>query len=287
MRTVNSTPVGAARPPAISERASWLSSLQTRHSLWFTWSVVYAALAALCLSTSFIDERTFQGISTWNKPFKFALSLAVYFASLACFANLLQPGYFNTLRGKWLTQTPIVCAVFEMSYILVQGARNDASHFNFTSPFYATMYGLMGIGAALMVVCCAWMGTSILRHRGATDPWVLAVGMGLIATCVLGGGFGGYLGGAGSHWVGESTTDADGFAFVHWSRTGGDLRVAHFFGIHAMQMIPVVGAMAAGLEQRRWLGNSAARLAVIAFSAGFALFTMATFVQAVRGLPII
>ncbi len=32
-----------------------------------------------------------------------------------------------------------------------------------------------------------------------------------------------------------------GLPFVNWSTTGGDLRIVHFFGMHAMQALPILG----------------------------------------------
>ncbi len=264
-----------------------LASLQRRHSAWYFWTLAYAVLAGLCLVAGLFDERLFQGVSLWHKPFKFALSLAVYFVTLAWFANLMPQAYFDTTKGKWLTAIPIVCAFLEMAYIFIQAARGEASHFNYSSNFYSAMYSLMGVGAVLLVAMCLWMGITILRHRGSSNLWVLSVGIGLIGTFVLGGGFGGYLGSAGQHWVGGNATDAGGLPIVHWSRTGGDLRVAHFFGIHAMQIVPLLGAGLVWLQNKERVSASLARLILISASIAFAAFCTATFTQALRGAPFV
>lgn len=260
--------------------------LRHRHSGWYFWTVAYFLLAAGCLGACLIDERLFQGVSVWHKPFKFALSIAIYFATIGWFASLMPAAYFNTLRGKLLSNIPIVCALFEMLYILIQGARGEASHFNYSTPFTSIMYALMGVGAGLLVAVCLWMGASILRHRGTSDIWVLSVGIGLIVTFVLGGGFGGYLGGANAHWVGGDATDAGGLPLVNWSRTGGDLRVAHFFGMHAMQVIPLLGAGLISLTNAGKLSDTQGRLILICASVVFAAFCTATFVQALNGSPL-
>ena len=73
-----------------------LANLRHRHSAWYFWTLAYALLAGLCLVAGLFDERLFQGVSLWHKPFKFALSLAVYFVTLTWFANLMPQGYFDT-----------------------------------------------------------------------------------------------------------------------------------------------------------------------------------------------
>ena len=105
------------------------------------------------------------------------------------------------------------------------------------------MYSLMGAGAVAMVSICLWMGVrdpAASRHHEIRTRWRSASGS--MLTFVLGGGFGGYLGGQTSHWVGGTQSDANGVWLMNWSRDGGDLRVAHFFGMHAMQVLPLIGA---------------------------------------------
>ena len=52
--------------------------LYQRRSLW---------LMAFCLLAGAVDDRSFNGVSVWSKPFKFAMSLAVYFATLLVFSR--------------------------------------------------------------------------------------------------------------------------------------------------------------------------------------------------------
>ncbi|MDH3642835.1 MAG: hypothetical protein OES38_12110, partial [Gammaproteobacteria bacterium] len=143
-----------------------------------------------------------------------------------------------------------------------------------------TMYSLMGGGATLLVAVCLWMGAAILREHGWHDPLVVAVGLGLILTFVVGGGFGGYLGSQASHWVGGTQSDAGGMMLVKWSQDGGDLRVAHFFGMHAMQVLPMLAALIPAALTRR-----AAITLVIVMTTAYAGLTTWTFVQAITGVP--
>ncbi len=261
------------------------SDLRSRHWLWMRCAMAMLALAIVCGVASLFDERTLYGVSVWSKPIKFSLSFVMYFVTLAWFAPLLGEGYFAKIRGRLLTALPIVCALGEMVYIVAMAARGEPSHFNLSTPFFATMYSLMGVGAVLLVTACLWMGLRIFWHSylasATKDPYVLAVGIGLIMTFALGGGFGGVLSSSGGHWVGGVASDAGGLPLFHWARDGGDLRVAHFFGMHAMQVLPVAGALAIHLWEK-----SAATFAVVVFALAYAALSTATFVQALRGAPL-
>jgi hypothetical protein len=110
------------------------------------------------------------------------------------------------------------------------------------------MFSLMGLAALVFTALPMAMGISILRAPatgGLAPAYRLAVGLGLILTFVLGATAGIAMSVHGSHWVAAAPTDAGGFPVFGWTRTGGDLRVAHFFGIHAMQILPLAGALIA------------------------------------------
>src|SRR5262245_14867948 len=94
------------------------------------------------------------------------------------------------------------------------------------------------------------MGCCLLRNAPATAV-VFAVGVGFIVSGVIALDVGGYLSQQEGHWVGGNHTDAAGLPFFHWSTPGGDLRVAHFFGIHIMQALPFLGLLCRNLPISR------------------------------------
>jgi hypothetical protein len=83
-----------------------------------------------------------------------------------------------------------------------------------------------------------------------------------------------------SHWVGGTQSDANGLWLMKWSRDGGDLRVAHFFGMHAMQVLPLLAALLPGrMPHRVAIGM------VVAAACLYTLGASYTFVQALHGVP--
>jgi len=229
-----------AHQPALSGPPAFLVY---RHPAWTPWAGAYLAIAMVSLVLMTVDERLLQGVSVWTKPFKFQLSLGIYFLTLAWFACLLPVDYFRSWRGRLMTWIPIFWAAAEVGYITIQGALGEPSHFNRATPFHAIAFSLMGIGAVILVSICLWMALEIvLGTRGQRrSPYVWAVVSGLALTFALGGGFGGYLGNQSGHWVDAPATDAGGLWLLGWTREGGDLRIAHFFGMHAMQVLPLIG----------------------------------------------
>ena len=263
------------------QRGGW-RTYRDLEPIWFDTTLALLSLAMVCLLAGVIDERLINGVSVWAKPSKFAMSLGVYFATLLAFVSYLPAGYLRTGGGRFVSVTLVFVALGEMIYITIQGALGEASHFNFTTPFHAVMYSLMGIGATWLVTSPLWLGWVIWQNNAKNAPMALAIILGLGLTFVFGMGFGGYLGNQTAHWVNATTSDANGIWLFNWSTDGGDLRVAHFFGMHAMQAVPLFAFLLPA-----HLSKNYGYALVAAFSAAYAAFSLATFVQAIEGQPFI
>ena len=241
-------------------------------------------MAAMTLMLAWLDPRVFQGVSTWAKPLKFQLSTGVYLLTLAWFMAWLPDDKRQTRLGRYVVWSAVGAGIFEVAYITWQGAFGMASHYNRTSTFYAAMYTLMGVGAVILTTASLALAVLIARSPAYALPRAIkhAVVLGLVLTFVLGTGFGSYLGAQrAGHWVGGALTDAGGLPLFNWSRSGGDLRVAHFFGIHAMHFVPAIAALAAAARLPGAKGIASAWLIAAMFSA----LTVWTFVQAAQGKP--
>ncbi len=278
------TTAAAVHPPtALADARAWLT--RARHlAPWLWWCAMAMLAASIVLAVMMlVDPRTFNGVSVWVKPWKFQVSLAIHLITLAAFAVPLaaSPGFAKSLRR--MSVVAVAAGVFEVAYIAWRASRGEASHFNIGTPLAGAMYSLMGICAVLLTGCAGWLGWRILREsRTGLSPLLRqGIGWGLILGCVLGTLSGAYVSGQAGHWVGGTPSDAASVPVVGWSLDGGDLRVAHFFGLHAMQILP----LAAWALDRTSLGAVSLR-AWWCLAGVYVTWTAFTFIQAVLGRPV-
>ena len=127
---------------------------------------------------------------------------------------------------------------------------------------------------------------TILYFRGEVNlPKAIVWGMrfGLIIF-LLASFEGGYMSAQIGHAVGVADGGA-GLPFVNWSTEGGDLRAAHFVGMHAFQAIPLFSLMLVRLR-KRFESIRPTTLTIIFSLLYFATFS-SIFVQALRGKPLL
>ncbi len=243
------------------------------------------ALALPSLIALFIDERVLNDISVWVKPLKFQASLTLMLGTLLLLLPLIEQRT-RAGRGVWLASfVAVITASGEILYITLQAARGRASHFNDSTPFEAMAYSVMGVGAAFLVLSSLVIGIYILRRPRPDAPSGLLFGagwglvLGSIATLMTAIPLAsGEIGGPG-HWVGGVRTDLGGLPLLGWSRTGGDLRVPHFFATHIMQALPILG-LALDRIAPRFARPGIALGAILSIAV-----VIGTFVQAVQGRP--
>lgn len=245
-------------------------------------AICLAALIVPTLIAMALDPRTLLGVSVWVKPLKFLVALTVYLATLAWFAGWLPKGTTRTLWYRSFSVIVVACIAAEMLWIGGYAAIGEASHFNISTEFSRTIYGLMGILAVVLTSATVVYAALIAFNRESTlDPvFRLSVVAGLTLTLVLTAYAGSVLASGTGHHVGTEASDAGGLPIFGWSRTGGDLRVAHFFATHAMHFIPVVGWLAA-----RSVPRAPGYLIVLLSAGGLASLVWFTLQQALQGRP--
>jgi hypothetical protein len=207
------------------------------------------------------------------KPAKFAASIAIYaFTLVWVFRHLPEHGRTRSVVGG----VTALVMLLEMAIIVGQAARGKPSHFNASTPFDSALFTIMG--AAIVSQTLASVAVAVALWRTPFEERALgwALRLGLVITIV-----GALLGGVmaspthdqiealkagvvtpmGAHTVG-APDGGPGIAVTGWSSTHGDLRVAHFMGLHALQALPL---LAFGL--RRWQRSESARIRLILVAA--------------------
>ncbi len=226
----------------------WSEALERQRTLIIAAVLIWAAMLPTLVAYG-LDERTVREVNVWVKPLKFMASIGLFWLCTAWFIGLLPEDRRRNADVRTLANVALGAGLFEIIYITVQAALGQPSHFNDSSPFHQLMYTLMGLGALAMTATQPVLAWHIARH-GRTElapVWREAVVIGLVLTFVLGAGAGGLLGSV-------QPPSGAGWPVVGWHLGGGDLRPAHFVGMHAQQFVPLVGALlAAAGGGRRWL----------------------------------
>jgi hypothetical protein len=270
----------ATRPLAFQGSWRWIpAELIARQGTLAIYGVTLLVFALLAILLQAIDPRMLEsGISVWVKPAKFFSSVGIFALTAAWFFGYVRPERRQSRLMIATVAVLIAAGTFELVWISWQAAQGLESHFNFDTPFYVMMYQLMGVGAVMLVGTTLPLAWEIaLRPNPAfRRDFVAAVATGLVLTFLLGGILGGYMSSQAGHSVGLE----GGRTFMFgWNRSGGDLRIAHFLGIHAEQAIPILAA----LTTEAGLGSRARWAALVAGTLAYAALTLAIFAQAVAG----
>ncbi|CAM5200527.1 hypothetical protein BTHI11S_04771 [Bosea thiooxidans] len=229
------------------------------------------------------DPRLFTGDNVWLKPLKFEISIAIYLLSFAVLLPLTSERFQRSRPGRFLVWPVIALLFFELVYIAWRASRGEASHYNRDSLAAIVLYAAMGVAAVLFTAASGLLAYGLARKDAVPLPPALrrALILGLALTCVLGILSGAVLSAAGAHTVGTPAPSAAVVPFFGWSLSAGDLRVAHFLALHAMQILPVFALVASAL------GRAAAPLAVDAFALVYGCATAAALVAALNARPLL
>lgn len=263
--------------------------------LWL-FSLVCLACAVLTGLAALVDGRLVTGAPVWLKPLKFFVSSAVYTATFSWY--LAQPAAATAARGlvAWIGTAVWVLLAGELVLIVVQAARGVPSHFNVTTPVDAAVFAVMGVAIAalslLHMLLWIWLLRASPRDRVrlAACRWGAGLALGGLVTGALMLGptpaqraaqIAGRAQRSGAHAVGVPD-GGPGWPVLDWSREGGDRRVAHFVGLHAMQALPLVLLVLPATMQER------ARIAAVrATGVAYGLFTLLLVEQASQARPVL
>ncbi len=247
-----------------------IETLKDRNEPLFYFGLICLAGAILCLVLARVAPTLIVGVNGWYKPFKFFLSTTLFCWSMAWYLS-----YLPTQTGViWYSWGTIVLLGIENIYIFTQAARGLTSHFNIATPFYSFMWSAMAGAAVAVSLWTAVVSLPFFTEQFSFLPqgylWGIRIGILIFMIFSMQGLA---MGARMAHTVGAADGTA-GIAIVNWSKTHGDLRIAHFLGMHALQILPLVSFYF--VRETKW---------VIGMSTLYLLITLASFFQALAGRP--
>ena len=244
-----------------------------RASVWVQMALIVIALVGLPL-----DHRQVLGLNPWVKPLKFDLSVVIYLVTIA---GMLS-GIVGLRRSRLVIGWGIGVAMIVEDFIIsMQSLRGVRSHMNYATLFDGVAFGIMGNFIAFNTLLIAWLLVLACFNRTQwSRPIAWGVRLGLLAL-VAGSMEGVLMVIHGAHTVGGPDGSA-GLFFVNWSRQFGDLRVAHFFAIHALQAMPLFGWLLTRTQLAERVKLTLVVVGFLAYMAGVG----ALFEQAMAAQPV-
>ncbi|WP_428498160.1 hypothetical protein [Pseudonocardia sp.] len=255
-----------------------------------------AVLTVVGIVGMVVDDRVLTGLPIWDKPTKFAISIAIYAVAWAWLISQLR---VQRRRAWWAGTISAAFLAVEVVVIVTQVVRGTTSHFNNATTFDAVMWRAMGISIVIVWLATLYVCAQLFRRRDGEPARTLAIRAGSVLALIgMALGFlmtvptaaqiaeGGDI--IGAHSVGLAD-GGPGLALLGWSTVGGDLRIPHFVGMHALQAIPLVLVALELLAPRvPALASSPVRrrLVWVATGAYTGLLAVLTW-QALRGQPVV
>ncbi|MFD0748748.1 hypothetical protein ACFQZS_01255 [Mucilaginibacter calamicampi] len=246
--------------------------LKLRNEPLFYSGLVCFICSALFLLNSRFSHLRVNNVNAWHKPFKFALSIGIFCWTMGWLLFYLQMSEQTTLY-TWVS---IALLGFELFYITLRAAQGQLSHFNRSSPFNIAMFAAMGIAISVVTLWTAYLGVLFCIRPVPLIPlhylWGIRMGIFIFVVFAFEGGL---MGSRMAHTIGGPDGD-EGLPLLNWSKKFGDARIAHFVGMHALQVLPLLSF---------YVLHSVA--AVLLVSALYGLLALLVLIQALKGKPLI
>ncbi len=230
--------------------------LSKTHSPLFISGLFTAVMGLFFMAGIFLDARYITGSPAWLKPTKFAISIVIYTFTLLWFLSFIDTSKrwrkrLVSVLG-WVVLTTFAAEWF---VIITQVFRGTTSHFNVSSPLNTALWSVMAIAIMILFITNIVIAILLLRQKFDSPVFAWGLRLGLLITIMgLGEGYlmtsptalqmAGWKNGesvtiAGAHSVGVED-GGPGLPGLNWSTVGGDLRIGHFIGMHALQVLPLI-----------------------------------------------
>ncbi len=248
-----------------------LHELKLRNEALFWFGLLCLAFSLVCILLTQVTSTQVFNVSAWVKPFKFAFSTFLFAWAMGWYI-----GYLPTFDHRFYDWTFILLLTFEVGYVAYRAALGQLSHFNVSTTLNGALYSAMAIAITIVTIYTAYIGVLFFTAQVAPLPahYLWAIRLGILLFVVF--AFEGFVMGSRlTHTIG-GPDGTPGLPLLHWSYTHGDLRAAHFIGMHALQVLPLVSFYL--LRGTR---------STLVLAALYALLATAVLVLALRGKPLV
>jgi hypothetical protein len=252
------------------------TSLKNRNKLLFYFGWINLIAFAACLLFYFIDDTLVTGINAWVKPMKFTLSITIYSWTFGWLLHYLKSKAMASVISWFVVITMLV----ENVIIIIQAARGEISHYNISSALNGMFFGLMGVFIGINTIINALtLLLFLFKSKVTIEGYQLLAWRAGLLLFLVGSISGGLMIANMGHTVG-AVDGGPGIPFTNWSTQAGDLRVAHFFTLHGLQLIPLFAYTLAETKSNK-------ALRVLLFSIGYAIICMLMHYVAIKGQPLL
>ena len=249
----------------------FIQQLKIRNETLFYYGLLCLILSVIFITLTKCTNTQVYNVNSWYKPFKFAFSTFLFAWAMAWYCYYLPN--FNINSFNW---SVIILLGFEIFYIAFQASKGQLSHYNLSTPVYAALYSMMALAATLVTLYTAYIGVLFFTNTFPELPnyYVWAIRLSIILFVVF--SFEGFaMGSKLNHSVGALNDNSNLF-IIGWSKTVGDLRVSHFIGMHALQVLPILSYYV--------LKNTKLTFGL---SIIYGMLAIMTLIQALKGRPFI
>ena len=259
---------------------SALSTVRKESPILYGIAMFHFVLTLICIIGLMVDDRMLMGVNVWIKPLKFTISGGIYILTVG-FLTTLYP--FSRRKKNILNNILSWALLFEILIIFTQAARGVLSHYNQSNIVDGLLFAAMGLLIGIVVLLMAFFIIETIRLKMKVPrpiQWGILIGWMIV---FFGSWVGGQMIGQMAHNVGVPDGGA-GLPLLNWSTIAGDLRVAHFFGLHGLQIMPLFALVL----HKKWKASSITQsVLVILVGLLYAGWIAYTFYQAKQGLPFI
>lgn len=222
-------------------------------------------------------------VNPWIKPIKFSMSFSTFASTMSLLLMALQIPAWQLKLARRAMAISIALEIFSLGAQAWRIAYPHAGNPLLDGALAQLTNSMVMVNTAIVCWMLFLFCASRVRTNLVDGPMVSAIRYSMVIF-LAGNAIGGYMLARGSHTVG-TVDGGPGLPFVNWSTIAGDLRIAHFIAIHAIQIVPLFAYILSQMTPIPTVKHR--RMAIVALAIAVAVAVGSTFIQAALGHPLL